>query len=86
MGWFNGVVLYALIWWTVLFAVLPFGTRPVSDADEHTGWRGAPAKPYMLRKAVATTLISGVIWLGCYAIISSEWLSFRHGWLALPDE
>jgi hypothetical protein len=40
----------------------------------------------MLRKAVATTLISGVIWLGCYAIISSEWLSFRHGWLALPDE
>lgn len=86
MGWFNGAVLYALIWWTVLFAVLPFGTRPVSEADEHTGWRGAPSQPHMLRKVLVTTLIAGVIWLGCYALISSEWLSFRHGWLALPSE
>jgi predicted secreted protein len=84
MGWFNGCVLYALIWWTVLFAVLPFGTHPVSEADEHTGWRGAPSQPRILRKAIATTLISGVIWLACYALISSEWLSFRRGWLALP--
>ena len=27
MDWFTACVLYALIWWTVLFAVLPFGTR-----------------------------------------------------------
>ena len=33
MNWFTGVVLYALIWWTVLFAVLPFGTRPEPEAD-----------------------------------------------------
>ena len=33
MNWFTGVVLYILIWWTVLFAVLPIGTRPVEDAD-----------------------------------------------------
>ncbi len=25
---------YVLIWWTVLFAVLPIGTRPVEEADE----------------------------------------------------
>ncbi len=86
MKWFNGVVLYILIWWTVLFAVLPFGTRAVSEADEHTGWRGAPAQPYLLRKALATTLISAAIWLGCYLVISSDWLSFRHGWLALPAD
>ena len=86
MGWFTGCVLYSLIWWTVLFAVLPVGTKPVTEADERTGWRGAPEQPLLLRKAVATTLISGVIWLGCYAVISSDWLSFRHGWLALPDD
>ena len=34
MNWFTGVVLYVLIWWTALFAVLPIGTRPVEDADE----------------------------------------------------
>ena len=49
MNWFTGVVLYVLIWWTALFAVLPFGTRPVADPDGATGWRGAPERPYMLR-------------------------------------
>ncbi len=86
MGWFTGCVLYSLIWWTVLFAVLPVGTRPMADADRATGWRGAPERPMLLRKVMATTAISAVIWLGCYAVISSDWLSFRHGWLALPDD
>ena len=44
MGWFTGVVLYVLIWWVVLFAVLPFGTKAVSEADAASGWRGAPAQ------------------------------------------
>ena len=42
MNWFTGLVVYVLIWWTVLFAVLPISTRPVDDADERSGWRGAP--------------------------------------------
>ena len=86
MGWFNGIVLYALIWWTVLFAVLPFGTRPISEADEQTGWRGVPSQPRIWQKVIATTLVAGIVWLGCYAVISSDWLSFRHGWLAMPSD
>lgn len=87
MGWFTGFVLYVLIWWTVLFAVLPFGTRPRSEADDASGWRGAPAHPHLWRKALATTLVSAVIWAGCYAVISRrDLLSFRHGVLALPDD
>lgn len=85
MGWFNGLVLYALIWWIVLFAVLPFGTKPVSEADEQTGWRGAPAQPRMMRKVLITSLVSAVLWGACYGLIASDWLSFRHGWLAMPD-
>ena len=27
MGWFTGTVLYVIIWWTVLFGVLPLGTH-----------------------------------------------------------
>jgi predicted secreted protein len=85
MGWFTGSVLYVLIWWTVLFAVLPFGTRPVSEADPQTGWRGVPERPHMMGKVIATTLVAGVVWAGAYALISSDWLSFRHGFLAMPD-
>ena len=24
-------------------------------------------------------------WLGVYALVESDWLSFRSGWLALPE-
>ena len=82
MNWFTGLVVYLLIWWITLFAVLPFGARPVSEADKQTGWRGAPEQPMLLRKVVATTLISAVIWVAVYWLTTSDWLSFRHGWLA----
>ena len=87
MGWFTGLVLYLLIWWTALFAVLPIGAHPVADADPASGWRGAPARPMLGRKVLATTVLAGVIWLGLYIVIShNNWLSFRSGWLAMPNE
>jgi predicted secreted protein len=86
MHWFTAFVLYVIIWWTVLFAVLPVGTRPVADADAATGWRGAPAKPMIGRKVLATTLIAALLWGGAMLVIQSGWVSFRSGWLALPDQ
>jgi predicted secreted protein len=86
MNWFTGCVLYVLIWWIALFAVLPFGTRPVARPDEHTGWRGAPEHPHLLRTAVATTIVATIVWIGAYLLIRSPYLSFRHGWLAPPPD
>jgi predicted secreted protein len=86
MGWFTGCVVYLLIWWTVLFAVLPIGTRPMVDVDPRTGWRGAPEHPHLLRKALITTVVAGVIWLAAYLLISSHYLSFRHGMFAAPED
>jgi predicted secreted protein len=85
MNWFTGLVLYILIWWTALFVVLPIGTRPVQGADAQTGWRGTPERPMMLRKVIATTVLAVVLWGGCYALISSDLISFRHGMFASPD-
>ena len=86
MGWFTGAVLYVLIWWTVLFAVLPFGARPSGEPDPLTGWRGAPAKAMIGRKALATTLIAALIWAGAHWLIASDYMSFRSGMFALPDD
>lgn len=84
---FTGVVLYVLIWWTALFAILPIGTRPDPTGDASSGgWRGAPERPLLLRKVMATTLVAAVLWLGIFALIESDWLSFRSGWLALPKK
>jgi len=85
MNLFTSVVLFVLIWWTVLFAVLPLGTRPLAEPDSVTGWRGAPEKPQLLRKVLITTVASAMIWGFAIGIIESNWLSFRHGILKLPD-
>ncbi len=85
INWFTATVMYVIIWWTTLFAVLPFGARPVADADEATGWRGAPERPRIVQKFLWTTLVSTVIWVAILLIQDSGWISFRTGWLAMPD-
>ncbi len=77
MSWFTGIVVYLLVWWTVLFAVLPFWTRPVVRPAEREHFAGAPERPLLWRKALVTTLVSGVIWLLIWVIVESDLISFR---------
>lgn len=86
MTWFTGSVVYVLIWWIVLFAVLPVGVHPAEGADPQSGWRGLPQKPRLWRVAIATTLIAAMVWFGAYLLISSDWISFRHGYFAAPED
>jgi predicted secreted protein len=81
----TGIAIYFVLWWIVLFAVLPWGTRPVTTPDSETGWRGAPERPGMRKKVIATTLVTGVIWVLLYLGITSETLSFREGVLSMPQ-
>ena len=77
MTWFTGLVVYILVWWLTLFAVLPFWTRPVVDPEAPEHFRGAPERPLLLRKALVTTLVAGVIWLAIWAVMEAGWISFR---------
>lgn len=85
MNWVTGIVLYVLIWWIALFAVLPIGTHPVEDPDDTSGWRGAPERPRLLMKVIATTVVATIIWGGAFMLIESDYISFRHGVFAAPD-
>ena len=86
MNWFTGVVLFVIIWWTTLFAVLPIGTRPVVEADNKSGWRGTPERPRLLMKVIVTTLVASIFWTGSYLLIRSDYISFRHGMFAEPED
>lgn len=60
----SALAIYFIIWWLTLFAVLPFGVRNADEAGKtvEAGHEpGAPVEPQLLKKAIATTLISGVI-------------------------
>jgi predicted secreted protein len=86
MGWFSGIILYILIWWVTLFAMLPIGTEPRAEADATSGWRGAPRQPRLGRKLLMTTVVSAVVWGAVALVITSDYLSFRHGILAPAQE
>lgn len=77
MHWFTAFVVFVMIWWTVLFAVLPVGTKPVAEADDASGWRGAPAQAAIPKKLAVTTVISLALWAVAMVLIRSDWLSFR---------
>ena len=85
MGWVTGIAVYVMIWWIVLFAVLPIGAHPDPRPDARIGRGGAPAGPGLWKKALITSLVAAAIWVAVWLVVRSPYLSFRHGWLALPD-
>jgi predicted secreted protein len=84
LGWFTALVLYALIWWVTLFAILPLWTRPREDPDTISGWRGAPERPLLGRKLLVTSLVAAFVWFALVLLIRSPFLSFRNGIFSLP--
>jgi predicted secreted protein len=77
MNWFEAVASFVVIWWIVLFAVLPFGVRPLEKGDiGHPA--GAPANPRLWFKAGVTTLVAIAVWLGVFALVNSNLIQFRQ--------
>ena len=68
MGIGTYIAIYFIVWWTVIFAVLPFGIRSQHEdgAVEDGTEPGAPLRPLLLRKALITTVIAAVI-VGVFA-------------------
>jgi len=75
----TGFAIYFIIWWLVIFMVLPFGVRrPDADELEPGQDHGAPVKSHIWKKLAVTTVISAVI----FAILYGAW---DQGWIALQE-
>jgi len=72
----SGIVVYILLWWWVFFMSLPFGVRR-SETVEVGNEPGAPEKPHLWEKALAATVIAGVLWFGVDWVIEADLISFR---------
>jgi predicted secreted protein len=80
------IAIYVVIWWTVLFAILPIGVR--TQGEDGTVVPGTPASapthPRLMRVMLLTTLVSCLVFGGL-------WLAVRYGlidlqqWLGRPS-
>ena len=70
------IALYFVIWWTTLFAILPFGVRTQAEAGEIVpGTPGsAPVKPRLLWIAGVNTLVAAVVFAVVWAAVVYRWL------------
>jgi predicted secreted protein len=80
MGPITSVSVYLVIWWTVLFMVLPWGIQSHHEAGidlKDGGDPGAPVNPKLKQKFLITTGVSAVI----FAII---WLVLFFKLITIP--
>lgn len=73
---FTAIAIYFVVWWVVLFAVLPFGVRRHREPEPGLE-PGAPEKPRLWLKACVTTLVAALVWLAIYAVIESGLVALR---------
>ncbi len=75
----TAVAVFFLIWWVVLFIVLPFGVRSQRESGEIIPGTdpGAPAIPKLLRKLLWTTLVSVVIFAAFFVVYSENLISLQ---------
>lgn len=71
MSFSFGLAIYFVLWWTVLFAVLPLGVRTQGEAEDVVPGtpESAPLHPRLIRVAIITTLVSGALFGGTWAAV-----------------
>jgi predicted secreted protein len=82
----TAVAIFFLIWWVVLFAVLPWGVRSQHEGGEVAPGTdpGAPEVPRLGRKVIWTTVVAGAVFAAFYVayagrLISLDSLMARFG-------
>ena len=78
MNPFSLFVVYLLIWWVTLFAVLPIGVRGQAEEGEvvRGSEPGAPVDSNMRRKVKMTTIIATILWIIVSGVIWSGLLNW----------
>jgi len=78
------IAIYFIIWWLVIFMILPFGVRTQAEEGDVTlgTTPSAPIRPMLIRKAIITSIVSAIILFAfwyAYAVKgwTPEFLSYK---------
>ena len=73
MAWLSAFAVYFILWWLVLFAVLPFSLRTQDEEGDVTlgTTASAPAGSHMRRAALRATIVSAILFGA--ALAANRW-------------
>jgi predicted secreted protein len=72
------VATYLIVWWVVLFSVLPMGVISHAEAGLKTPGGGdpaAPVNPNLKRKFITTTWVSALLFAPFWIAVHFHWIS-----------
>jgi predicted secreted protein len=70
--------IYAIVWWVVLFTVLPMGQISHAEAGIETpggGDPGSPVNPRLKQKFFTTTWIAALLFAPFWIAVHFHWIS-----------
>tara|TARA_B100000949_G_scaffold94228_1_gene84056 strand:- start:648 stop:887 length:240 start_codon:yes stop_codon:yes gene_type:complete len=73
----KGFLIYVIIWWIVVFTILPIGIRK-QDKIEKGHSDGAPQNPQIIKKFIITSVIAFVLWLLVFYFIKNQVFTFQY--------
>lgn len=63
--------LYFVVWWTIVFAILPVRIRSQAETGEVTAGTepGAPSAPALRERAIWTSIVAGAVFLAIVLMV-----------------
>ncbi len=71
----SGIMVFLVIWWIILFMVLPFGVH-IEENPEKGLATSAPKNPNLKKKFLVTTILTAIIWLMIQFVMVNHLVSF----------
>ena len=73
----KGFLIYVIIWWIVLFTILPLGIKKPDNVEKgHAD--GAPQNPLIFKKFIITSLTAFILWLIVFYIIKNQFFVYDY--------
>ena len=89
MSIFTALAIYFIIWWIVLFAVLPWGVHSQHESGEMTPGTdpGAPVLTNLKQKLVWTTVVATVVFAAWFVVYIYRLVTFDQlaAWLGMGN-
>jgi predicted secreted protein len=86
---FTALAIYFVIWWIVLFAVLPWGVRSQHESGEMTPGTdpGAPVLTNLRLKLIWTTIVATMVFSAWFVIYVYRLITFDQlaAWLGMTN-